>query len=339
MLPGSTGECHQLSWGRNVQRIGTGQLRVIVRDLWRDGRGWILLGVAGGWFLSLGLRLVFPALLPYLREAFSLGLTASGLLISVLWIAYALGQFPGGIIGDRLGEGNALVISTLVSGTMIAVVAVSNTSLTLFLATGLFGFSTALFGPARFTILSAIYEERDGTAIGLTLSAGEAGNAILPVVAGVLAAAVSWRLGFGAMVPLFGLMAVVLFRVVPGKLTDESAVDSLSMETLKYVARGITERSILIAGGIGITPILAMLRTLVASGADTEVHYAAAAPERMAYRDDVVQLAGDRALCYTGGRSSETGMDLRRVLGNPGPGAHVYVCGPRRMIEAVREIA
>ncbi len=252
MLPGSTGECHQLSWGRNVQRIGTGQLRVIVRDLWRDGRGWILLGVAGGWFLSLGLRLVFPALLPYLREAFSLGLTASGLLISVLWIAYALGQFPGGIIGDRLGEGNALVISTLVSGTMIAVVAVSNTSLTLFLATGLFGFSTALFGPARFTILSAIYEERDGTAIGLTLSAGEAGNAILPVVAGVLAAAVSWRLGFGAMVPLFGLMAVVLFRVVPGKLTDESAVDSLSMETLKYVARGITERSILIVTGVHV---------------------------------------------------------------------------------------
>lgn len=38
------------------------------------------------------------------------------------------------------------------------------------------------------------------------------------------------------------------------------------------------------------------------------MHYAAAAPERMAYRDDVVQLAGDRALCYTGGRSSETGM-------------------------------
>ena len=78
------------------------------------------------------------------------------------------------------------------------------------------------------------------------------------------------------------------------------------------------ERSILIAGGIGITPILAMLRTLVASGADTEVHYAAATPERLAYRDDVVELAGDRAVCYTGGRSSETGMDLRRVLGNPG---------------------
>nr|WP_303650220.1 MFS transporter [Halalkalicoccus sp. NIPERK01] len=210
------------------------------------------MGVAGGWFLSLGVRLVFPALLPHLREAFDLGLTTAGLLITVLWVAYALGQFPGGIIGDRLGEGNALVISTLVSGTMIAIVAVSNTALVLFLATALFGFSTALFGPARFTILSGIYDERDGTAIGLTLSAGEAGNAILPVVAGALAAAVSWRLGFGLIVPLFFLMAVVLFRVVPGQVNEGSAVDSLSVATFGYVARGIAERSILIVTGVHV---------------------------------------------------------------------------------------
>lgn len=235
-----------------MQSVRTEGLRTLAADLWSDGRGWILLGVAGGWFLSLGLRLVFPALLPYLRDAFSLGLTAAGLLITVLWVAYALGQFPGGIIGDRLGEGNALVVSTLVSGTMIAVVAVSNSAFVLFLATALFGFSTALFGPARFTILSAIYEERDGTAIGLTLSAGEAGNAILPVIAGLLAATISWRLGFGVTVPLFFLMAIVLFRVVPGKLTDESAVDSLSLSTFRYVARGITERSILIVTGVHV---------------------------------------------------------------------------------------
>lgn len=235
-----------------MQRTGITALRTLVRDLWSDGRGWILLGVAGGWFLSLGVRLVFPALLPYLREAFSLGLTTAGLLITVLWVAYALGQFPGGIIGDRLGEGNALVVSTLVSGTMIAVVAVSNTAFVLFLATALFGFSTALFGPARFTILSGIYDDHDGTAIGLTLAVGEAGNAILPVVAGLLAATVSWRLGFGVTVPLFFLMALVLYRVVPGKMTEGSAVDSLSMETLRYVARGIAERSILIVTGVHV---------------------------------------------------------------------------------------
>lgn len=227
-----------------------GALGTLARELWSDGRGWILLGVAGGWFLSLGVRLIFPALLPYLREAFSLSLTIAGLLVTCLWIAYALGQFPGGIIGDRLGEGNALVVSTFVSGVTIAVVAAANSAWILFAATILFGFSTALFGPARFTILSAIYDDRDGTAIGLTLSAGEIGNATLPVAAGVLAAVASWRLGFAVTVPLFFLMTVVLFRFVPGKLSQGSAVDSLSIETLRYLARGIARRSIAIVTGI-----------------------------------------------------------------------------------------
>lgn len=241
-----------LDVGTNVRSVGTRRLRAVARDLWSDGRGWVLVGVAGGWFLSLGVRLVYPALLPYVREAFGFDLTVAGLLLTVLWAAYGLGQFPGGIIGDRLGEGNALVVSTLVSGTMIAVVAVSNTPLVLFLATALFGFSTALFGPARFTILAGIYDERDGTAIGLTLSAGEAGNAILPVAAGVLAAAASWRLGFGVTVPLFFLMALVLFRVVPDRVNRGSVVDDLSISTLRYVARGIAERSILIVTGVHV---------------------------------------------------------------------------------------
>lgn len=252
MLPGPTAEWDCLSCHANVQSVGITNLRTLARDLWSDGRGWILLGVAGGWFLSLGVRLVFPALLPYISEEFSLDLTVAGLLITVLWVAYALGQFPGGIIGDRLGEGNALVVSTLVSGSMIAVVAVSDAPPALFAATALFGFSTALFGPARFTILSGIYDERDGTAIGLTLAAGEAGNAVLPVVAGILAAAVSWRLGFGVIVPVFFLMAIVLFRVVPGNVNEESAVDSLSLDTFRYVARGIAERSLLIVTGVHV---------------------------------------------------------------------------------------
>ena len=228
-------------------------LRAIAHDLWRDGRGWILLGVAGGWFLSVGVRLIFPALLPYLRETFALDLIVAGLLLTVLWVAYGLGQFPGGIIGDRLGEGNALVLSTVGSGVAIAALALSNSALALFTATAVFGFSTALFGPARFTILSSVYDRRDGTAVGLTLAAGEAGNASLPVVAGVLGAAVSWRLGFGMTVPLFFLMAFVIWRVVPGRTTGAtSAVDTLSLSTLRYVAHGIVQRTILIVTGVHV---------------------------------------------------------------------------------------
>ncbi len=225
-------------------------MRAVAHDLWRDGRGPILVGVAGGWFLSLGVRLMYPALLPYIREAFSLSLTIAGLLITMLWLGYAIGQFPGGIIGDRIGEGNALVISSVVSGVLIAVVAVSNSAWMLFVATVCFGFSTALYGPARFTILSAVYDKREGVAVGLTLSVGEAGNAILPVTAGLIAAVATWRLGFGVMVPAFFLIAVFLFVFVPGQLNDGSAVDTLSLSSLRYVLRGITTRPILIVTGV-----------------------------------------------------------------------------------------
>ncbi|ELY54559.1 major facilitator superfamily protein [Natronococcus amylolyticus DSM 10524] len=229
-----------------MHRNRLGSVRDVAYELWSDGRGWILVGVASGWFLSLGVRLIFPALLPSIRETFDVNLAVLGLLVTVLWTAYALGQFPGGIVGDLLGEGNALVISTVCSGIAIAAVAGATTPVMLFVATAVFGFSTALFGPARFTILSAIYERRDGTAIGLTLSAGEAGNAALPVVAGVLAGVLSWRVGFGITVPLFFLVAVLIFWAIPGRVSTATDGYSLTVATFREVIDGIADRLILL---------------------------------------------------------------------------------------------
>ena len=72
--------------------------------------------------------------------------------------------------------------------------------------------------------------------------------------------------------------------------------------------------SILIAGGIGITPILAMLRKLVSDGASFDVHYAARAQESMAYGNEVERLAGDRATLYLGGRAGDAPLDLTALL-------------------------
>ena len=70
--------------------------------------------------------------------------------------------------------------------------------------------------------------------------------------------------------------------------------------------------SILIAGGIGITPILSMLYSLVSKKQSFEIHYSA------------------RKL---------SGLALKRLLATPKSNVHVYVCGPRGMINAVREIS
>lgn len=215
--------------------------RTIWRDLFNDGKGWILLAVAAGWFLSLGLRYVYPSMIPFLRDYFGFDLTVAGLLLSALWVAYALGQIPGGIMGDRLGEGNVLVISTGLSTAAVLLVAASVNLWMLFVGTIAFGLATALYGPTRFTVFTDIYSDRVGTAIGLTYAAGSLGNTVLPATAAAVASYTSWRLGFGWMVPLFLGVIIALWAIVPSRTSSvENTVEDLSVQTVREIFSQIT---------------------------------------------------------------------------------------------------
>jgi len=218
-----------------------------VRTLWADDRSSILLAIAVGWFLSLGVRLVYPVMLPHLRAEYNLTLTTSGLLLTVLWVAYALGQLPGGILADRIGEGMIMVVSTLISAATLFLVATARSPVVLYAATAMFGLGTALYGVARYTALSDLFPESDGTAIGLTLAAGDAGNTILPPFAGFIAVTFAWQYGFGFTIPLFVLSALVLWTLVPARTSSpSSAVDTVSLETIRYVFSGVLRREIVI---------------------------------------------------------------------------------------------
>ncbi|WP_411037672.1 PDR/VanB family oxidoreductase [Shinella sp. BYT-45] len=93
-------------------------------------------------------------------------------------------------------------------------------------------------------------------------------------------------------------------------------------------------RSILIAGGIGITPILSMACELDRRQAPFFLHYACRTPEAMAYRAEAERFGAARARLYFDGGRPEDGLQLPAVLALPKPGAHVYVCGPRPLIDA-----
>ncbi|QHS17701.1 MFS transporter [haloarchaeon 3A1-DGR] len=198
-------------------------LRGVATELWAGGRGPILVAVAGGWFLSIGVRMVYPAILPQLRGDFGFDLTTAGLLVTALWIAYAIGQLPGGILDDRFGGRRVLVASTAVSATALALVVTAGSTVVLFAATVLFGLTTALYGVTRFTILSNNYADRAGTAIGVTMAAGDLGNALLPPLGGALAVAIAWEAGLGFAIPAFLAAAVGIFLVIPSDGRGESA--------------------------------------------------------------------------------------------------------------------
>jgi ferredoxin-NADP reductase len=96
---------------------------------------------------------------------------------------------------------------------------------------------------------------------------------------------------------------------------------------------------VLIAGGIGITPILSMARALRIAGQPFEFYYAARLPELMALRSEVEDVSDRRAnFCFDGGDPSR-GLPLESIVGVPDPGRHIYVCGPKGMLDAVLTLA
>lgn len=98
-----------------------------------------------------------------------------------------------------------------------------------------------------------------------------------------------------------------------------------------------TQSAVLIAGGIGVTPIVAMARELEQRGVPFTVHYSARGVDTAAYRTELARLAGAGYRFYD---TAATGrMPLADVLGAPAPGKHVYTCGPAALVDAVCDAA
>ncbi|WP_229490369.1 PDR/VanB family oxidoreductase [Pseudoduganella namucuonensis] len=94
--------------------------------------------------------------------------------------------------------------------------------------------------------------------------------------------------------------------------------------------------TILLAGGIGITPILSMAEQLAADGAGFELHYCCRDEQRAAFRGTLAgaRFAGRVHFHYSEG-SPPTRLDLDALLAFPAAGTHVYVCGPAAFMDAV----
>jgi vanillate O-demethylase ferredoxin subunit len=93
--------------------------------------------------------------------------------------------------------------------------------------------------------------------------------------------------------------------------------------------------SVFIAGGIGITPVLSMLRRLRELGRPWRLHYAGRSPRETAYVDTLRALAGDdRELDLCFGSSRTERLDIAAIVRDAPSDTHLYCCGPARMIDA-----
>jgi tetrachlorobenzoquinone reductase len=97
-------------------------------------------------------------------------------------------------------------------------------------------------------------------------------------------------------------------------------------------------RSILIAGGIGITPIWSMIQTLESEGADWKLYYAARTSGDAAFLSELRALGRAHPGSIDIRFDHEPGvamLDIEDIVSkNAGAGVHFYACGPGPMLDA-----
>lgn len=99
-------------------------------------------------------------------------------------------------------------------------------------------------------------------------------------------------------------------------------------------------RSLLFAGGIGVTPLLSMAERLAHTGADFELHYCTRSPDRVAFRNRIAasDFASHVEYHYDDGDEDQK-LDLLHLLDVPDHSTHLYVCGPTGFIDYVCKVA
>lgn len=97
-------------------------------------------------------------------------------------------------------------------------------------------------------------------------------------------------------------------------------------------------RSLLFAGGIGVTPILCMAERLAQSGADFEMHYCARSADRAAFVERIrASRFADRVHFHYDDGDAAQKLKLAEVLAGAAADTHLYVCGPGGFIDFVTE--
>lgn len=201
--------------------------------LW-SRQGAVLAVCTLAFFATMAGRLVISPVVPFLTDAFSVPNGAIGLSLTGMWLAYALAQFPSGLLADRYGERRILLVA--VGGTAGAsVILALSPSYPVFLIT------TALLGGVaglHYSVATALLTrttDKIGTAIGIHTAGAPIAGVLIPMAAGALGAWYGWRWGLALGAAVAVPAAILVARVVrarPPARPEQSVWDRLRVRPL-----------------------------------------------------------------------------------------------------------
>ena len=106
-----------------------------------------------------------------------------------------------------------------------------------------------------------------------------------------------------------------------------------------FALPGRAQDFLFVAGGIGITPIMAMIKELRAQGKRFRLFYCTRSPETTAFLDELsAPELKDSVVIHHDQGDPACALDLKPVLAERKNREHLYCCGPRPLMEAVRHM-
>src|SRR5690606_15358571 len=96
---------------------------------------------------------------------------------------------------------------------------------------------------------------------------------------------------------------------------------------------------VLVAGGIGITPMLSLARYMDVRGISFELHYYARSEEEAAFLPILTEKCPDKLHAHLGVDRDTQARNLAGMVEDLPEGTHLYVCGPAPFMDEVRRIA
>lgn len=111
---------------------------------------------------------------------------------------------------------------------------------------------------------------------------------------------------------------------------------TISQPRNNFALYPLARHHLFLAGGIGVTPMISMIRHLVRKGDKFTMHYCTRSPEQTAFLDLLKPLAAQGCLYFhwDGGDPSK-GLELKSTLRDYEKDTHLYYCGPPGFMRAV----
>ncbi|TKR28410.1 MFS transporter [Natronomonas salsuginis] len=165
-------------------------------------------------------RLVISPVVPQITADFAVSKGAVGLALSGMWAAYAVSQFPSGILSDRLGERRVILAALGLTASTSVLLALAPSYPVFAITAVVLGAGAGLHYSVA-TSFFARHFDQVGRAIGIHVTGAPIAGLVAPVAAAAVGVRYGWRpallLGAAVAIPIFALFWLQIDRTPPAR--------------------------------------------------------------------------------------------------------------------------